>query len=54
MKKYLRSYLATGSIETKKDGTARLIVKTVNGVKVHDKVHKTEKAAISAWYRLNA
>ena len=54
MKKYLKGwYGCTGSIQVKKDGTARLIVRDGLGHKTHDKIHKNEKAAMAAWYREN-
>lgn len=53
-KTYLKAwYGVTGSIEDKKDGTARLIVRDGCGKKTHDKIHKNHKAAMAAWYREN-
>ena len=53
-KTYLKAwYGVTGSIEDKKDGTARLIVRNGCGKKTHDKIHKNHKAAMAAWYREN-
>ena len=53
MKTYHKAfYGVSGSIEDKKNGTARLIIRQ-NGEKVHDKIHKNRKAALAAWYRAN-
>ena len=52
MKTYHKDIYATASITDKKDGTARLVVKAINGVKMHDKIHKNRKAALAAWYRI--
>lgn len=51
MKTYHKDLLATASITDKKDGTARLIIRDINGNKQHDKVHKNRRAAYSAWRR---
>jgi len=54
MKTYHKAfYGVTGSIEDKKDGTARLIIRDGFGNKCHDKIHKNRKAALSAWRRAN-
>lgn len=53
-KKYLTAfYGVTGSVTTYADGSARLRIKQA-GKLLHNKVHKNEKAAMSAWYRANA
>ncbi len=53
-KKYLTAYYGvTGSVTVYADGTARLRIKQM-GKLLHNKVHKNEKAAMSAWYRANA
>lgn len=54
MKTYLKSFLCTGSIQDKRDGTARLVICLSNGEKAKDSVHKNRKAALAAWYRFNA
>jgi hypothetical protein len=55
MKTYHKdSYGCTASITDKRDGTARLVIRMSNGKKMHDKVHKTRSAALSAWYRAGA
>ena len=51
MKTYHKDIHATASITDQKDGTARLIIKTLNGMKIHDKTHKNRKSALAAWYR---
>ena len=53
MKKYLRDGqgLAAASITIRADGQARLLIRDCYGRKQHDKLHKNEKAARSAWYR---
>jgi len=53
-KKYLSAfYGVTGSVTLYKDGTARLRIMQ-RGKLLHNKVHKNENAAMSAWYRANA
>lgn len=53
-KKYLSAwYGVSGSITVYEDGTARLKIRQ-SGKLQHNKVHKNEKAAMSAWYRANA
>lgn len=53
-KEFLTSfYGATASVTIKKDGTARLIGKTAQGVKFVDKVYKTVAGAKRAWKRMN-
>ena len=53
-KKHLSAwYGVTGSITVYADGTARLKIKQMEKL-LHNKVHKNEKAALSAWYRANA
>ena len=52
MKTYYRDYGITASITDKSDGTAKLLVKDPFGKKIHDKIHKNRKAALSAWKRL--
>lgn len=52
MKTIHKSFYASASITDKKDGTARLVIKTFTGIKTHDKIHKNRKAALAAWYRL--
>lgn len=52
MKTYHKDfYGCTASITDKRDGTARLIIRTPGGTKVKDSVHKNRKAALAAWYR---
>ena len=46
-------YGVSGSVTVYTDGTARLKI-SQNGKLEHNKVHKNEKAAMSAWYRFNA
>lgn len=46
-----KSFYATGVITDKRDGTARLVIRTMNGIKTHDKIHKNRKSALAAWYR---
>ena len=54
MKKYLKDiYGATGCIEIKRDGTARLTVRIYTGKKIHDKVYKNERGARIAWGRMS-
>lgn len=53
MRTYHKNTLASASITDKKDGKARLVVRILTGQKVHDKVHKSRKAAMAAWYRYN-
>lgn len=53
MKTIHKEYGCTGVISDKRDGSARLVIKMWNGQKVHDKIHKNRKAALSAWYRFN-
>ena len=45
-------YGVTGTIKVYSDGTARLRAKQYTTM-LHNKIHKNEKAAMSAWYRLN-
>lgn len=53
-KKFLTAwYGVSGSIAVYEDGTARLKIKQA-GKLLHNKVHKNERAAMSAWYRANA
>ena len=52
MKTYYRDYGITASITDTPDGTAKLLVKDPFGKKIHDKIHKNRKAALSAWKRL--
>lgn len=52
MKTYHRSYGITASISDKTDGTARLVAHNQYGKKVRDSIHKSRKAALSAWYRM--
>lgn len=42
---------ATASITEHKDGTATLKIRIPSGKLVHNKVHKNQKAAYSAWRR---
>lgn len=52
MKTYHKDFSGcTASITDKRDGTARLLVRTPNGFKVKDSVHKTRNAALAAWRR---
>ena len=52
MKTYHKDFCGcTASITDKADGTARLIIKTPDGRKVKDSIHKNRNAAVSAWYR---
>lgn len=43
-------YGASATITPQRDGTARLVIRQ-NGRKMHDKIHKNERAALAAWYR---
>lgn len=52
MKTYHKEYGCTASITDKRDGTAQLVVRDQTGKKIHDKAHKTRKAAEAAWRRL--
>lgn len=54
MTTYKKDFYATASITDKSDGSARLVIRLNNGKKVHDKIHKSRKAAESAWYRYSA
>lgn len=45
-------YGVTGSLSVYSDGTARLKISQM-GKLLHNKIHKNEKAAMSAWYRAN-
>ena len=49
-----RSYDVTASIIVYADGTARLKIKHTSGKVLHDKIHTSEKAALSSWYRWNS
>ena len=52
MKTYHKDfYGSTASITDKRDGTARLIIKTPHGTKVKDSTHKNRAAALAAWRR---
>lgn len=51
MKTIHKNDCAVGTITDKKDGTARLVIRTINGIKYHDKIHKNRKSALAAWYR---
>ena len=46
-------YGVTGSIRVYEDGTARLMIKHMDKT-IHNKIHKSEKAARAAWYRANS
>lgn len=54
MKTYHKDLHATASITDRKDGTARLVVRALNGSKVKDSIHKSRPAAYSAWRRMCA
>lgn len=43
-------YGASGSISVYENGSARLKIRQLGKLQ-HNKVHKNEKAAMSAWYR---
>lgn len=52
-REYFRDFgLATAVIIPHRDGTATLRAKTINGVRIHNKVHKSRDAAYRAWRRL--
>lgn len=54
MKTYHKSFCGvTASITDLADGTARLVAKTSNGKKIKDSTHKSRKAALAAWRRLD-
>lgn len=50
MAKKYHEYGCTATITVKRDGTARLVIRSIYG-KHHDKIHKNEKAAYAAWRR---
>lgn len=52
MKTYHKDIYATASITDRKDGTARLIVRSITGAKIKDSTHKSRPAAYSAWRRM--
>ena len=47
-----KSYGVSATITDKRDGTAQLVVRDQTGKKIHDKIHKTRKAAEAAWRRM--
>lgn len=53
MKKMYTSYGCHAVIKDKKDGTAQLTVRTPDGRKVKDSLHKNFKAAEAAWRRFS-
>lgn len=52
MKTTHKSYGVSATITDKKDGSAQLIARDPTGKKIHDKNHKSRKAAEAAWRRL--
>lgn len=54
MKKVYQSYGCHAVIKDRKDGTAQLTVRTPDGRKVKDSVHKNFKAAEAAWRRFSS
>ena len=51
MKTFYQSYGTTASVTDLHDKTARLIIRDINGKKLHDKIHANRKAALAAWHR---
>lgn len=54
MKTFFKDYGVTASITNQQDGTATLKIKLPTGKVVHNKVHKSYKAAVAAWRRFCA
>jgi hypothetical protein len=51
MTTYHKDTYATAVITDHRNGTATLVIRTINGVKAHNKTHASRKAALAAWYR---
>ena len=51
MKAVFKDYGTTATITDHRDGTATLKIKIYTGKVVHNKVHKSHKAAVVAWKR---